>query len=141
MVDLSKVKKGDFVAVVHSGGFSSATTATKAVVVKKNPASVVISHQGKEHKVNLSGQGLGYGEWVEVWDDATEEKRIQDAKLFTARTALRGFEGPMTFLPYNTITPEDVVREPAKFAELVRLRDELMARTKELAQAIVATRA
>jgi len=140
--DLSKLKKGDFVAVVRSGGTTHPTRATKTVVLKKNPASIIIEHEGKEVRVDLRHSSIGYQVWVEVWDDEAETARVRDGLLLVAKQAIWTQGAPVYPMSAGkgTVEAADVVREPEKFTELVRLREEYERRTMELCREILASR-
>lgn len=138
--DLSKVKRGDALAMVMKHGLGRATTSVKVLVTKKNPKSVVFEHNGKEYKVDFEGRGLVSG-WVEVWDDEVKAKRTKARDLEKGQEDLQEL---LRFWGYerviNVLGASDVVREPELFAELKQLRASFEAKTRELVDQMVRTR-
>lgn len=140
MSDLRDVKKGDFVALVETDLFMPPRS-IRVEVVKRNPRTLVFTHEGKEYKVDLDGTGLLSGH-VEVWDEEVHARRVRERELALASRALEEFRGPRW--PFarvlQQLKAEDVLDQPKEWEELRAAREAFEARAGELVGRIVESR-
>lgn len=133
--DLSKVKKGDALAVLRQERFHFPYRSVKVIVTKKNPKSVVFTLEGKEHRVDLDGHGMLHG-YLEVWDEAEHERRELVFKESVACDDLMCFRRPNweTQRLLDRLKPDDLLRAPELWEEIKIARDEYEAKVKNLVE-------
>lgn len=131
---LAGCKKGDFLAYVTHGGWSSHSTSVKVPVIKVNKRTVVFEHNGVQQKVGMDGHL--YMNHVEPWDDAKEAKRAHDAAVFAASKAYQIEDMPVRLLPGGGMSPspEDIVANPELWAEITAIRERAQAETAQVCE-------
>lgn len=140
--DLSKVKKGDALAVLRKERFSFPYRSVKVLVTKKNPKSVVFDLDGTERRVDLDGHGLSSGS-VEIWDDAEHERREQTYRRAVAADDLARFCLPQWDMQHllTRLSPEDLLRTPDLWEQLKLTRAGYEEKVKDLVERMKATKA